>query len=218
MNKKLNSVLIISLVIVSILALQGIQTPEETVEGDVLPTPGFNIRIFAWVEGIPGESLYSAVQDWIDILSFEYSIQQAEITPGPTRRRGDVVFGDVLLTKMLDKSTPKLMEAVDKGKVIPTVIIEMTIGPELDIFYRYELKNVLVNSVESSVGTIDGTYPYDSVALTYEEIKVTYTEYDDQGQPHGNTEWVSSVTYIFHYELRLTSHVNKSGVVSARNS
>jgi type VI secretion system secreted protein Hcp len=186
MNKKLASVLLLSLCITSIVALQAIKAPDETVLADVLPS--LNIKIYAYFEGIPGESEHIDYEDWIDVLTFEFSIHQPETTPGPIRRRGEVEFGDIVLTKMVDKATPKLMEKVALGEVIPDVKIVMTKGEGL-VFYQYELSNVLVTGVESSVSTMGDIYPSDTITLGYEEIKVIYTQYDTEGHSMGNIEW-----------------------------
>ncbi len=45
---------------------------------------------------------------------------------GPTRRRGDVILDDLTATKELDKASPKISEAVTKGKVFPKVEIDVS--------------------------------------------------------------------------------------------
>lgn len=189
MNKKLTSVLLLSLVIASILVMQAGQAPADIVVDDVLPTLG--ISIYAYFEGIDGEADDVPYEDWINVLSFDWEISQPETTPGPIRRRGDVVVGDIVLSKLVDKATPKLMEAVAMGRVIADVYIEAI--RSYGTIIRYELVNVQVKSLQTSVGTMGNMFPTDVVTLTFEEIKVIYTEYDDQGNSQGNVEWEYSI-------------------------
>ena len=81
------------------------------------------------------------------------------------------------------------MEAVTSGKVIPDVTIEFTrVYDAGKTFYKYEFTNVLVTSYQSSEST-GNTAPTDTLTLNFEEIKVTYTEYDSTGSSKGNIEW-----------------------------
>jgi type VI protein secretion system component Hcp len=75
------------------------------------------------------------------------------------------------------------------GTVISEVIIEVTTQyGDKKTFYRYELTNVLVTSYLSS-GETGSTEPTDILTLNFEEIKVTYTEFDSKGSAKGNIEW-----------------------------
>jgi type VI secretion system Hcp family effector len=187
MNKKLVNRLLFTLVIASIVVIQVIKTPEETVSADVLPTS--DLYIEAYIEGIPGESVLPGYENWINVMSLDFSISQPESTPGPTRREGDIVFGDIVITKMLDKATVKLMEAVAQETIIPEVTIAVSLTPLPHEFYRYELTNVLVKSVQSTVSAMGDMYPTDIVTLGYEEITVIYTLYDSGGSSMGDIEW-----------------------------
>jgi type VI protein secretion system component Hcp len=54
-------------------------------------------------------------------------------------------------------------------------------------YLRYELKNVMVTSYQSTVDACG--LAYDNLTLNSEEVKVTYTEIDDEGYSKGNVEW-----------------------------
>ena len=93
------------------------------------------------------------------------------------RRRGDAVLGDVVCVKELDKSTPKLAEAILVGTVIPLVEIHVTASyadAGRVTYYAYELKNVQVTSYSISGATQGETRPTEQLSLNFEEIKVTY--------------------------------------------
>jgi type VI secretion system secreted protein Hcp len=148
-----------------------------------------SFAIFAQFEAISGEATDSHHMDWIDIESFNFSMGVPGAVTSTSRRRGDVIFNEITLTKQVDKSTPKLMEAVTLGKVIPEVTIEVTRAYDIrKTFYKYELMNVFVTSYQSS-GSTGNTAPTDTLTINFEEIKVTYTEYDSTGSSKGNVEW-----------------------------
>ena len=152
-----------------------------------------NEAIYADFDGIDGESKDDNHDKWVDILSFSFNLHKPSSSVGATRRRGDVVLEDIILVKRIDKATPKLQEAVAKGNVIPTVVIEFTKkadGTEV-IYLRYELKNVMVTSFQSTVDACG--LAYDNLTLNSEEVKITYTEIDEEGSMKGNVEWTWKV-------------------------
>ena len=146
--------------------------------------------IYAKFQGIDGESVDDRHNDWIEIQSFEFSMVVPGGVSGSSRRLGDVVVNDIFITKTVDKSTPKLMGAVSSGQVIGEVIIEVAKGTgDKEVFYRYELTNVLVTSYQSG-GEASSIRPGDVISLNFEEIKVTYTDFDEStGKMKGTIEW-----------------------------
>ncbi len=134
---------------------------------------------------IKGESTDEGHKDWINLLSVSHSIDRDSKASGATRARGSATFGDIVTEKELDKSSPKLQEAIAQGKVFPTAEIEFTRSPgetgREDTYLKYELKNVVISSY-SFHGNADGNpIPVDTISLNFEEIKVTYTKINDDG-------------------------------------
>ena len=189
-------------------------TQDESVEtGEPLAHSSAYVKF----EGIDGESQNEGHEGWSEIVSFSQGIHKPDSgATGSTRRRGDVVLEDIVLVKQLDKSSPKLAEAICKGKVFPKVEIHLT-GPSegstcSGTFYSYELKNVIITSYEVS-GSNPLAYalvtpapdvtmpsagpfiaqavdaPMEEMSLNFEEIKVTYTECGSSGMAKGNVEY-----------------------------
>ena len=78
-------------------------------------------------DGVKGEAKDKDHKAWSDLLSFGQGIHQpGGGATGATRRRGDVILDDITCTKELDKASPKIAEAVCKGKVFPKVEIHLT--------------------------------------------------------------------------------------------
>ncbi|MEM9828596.1 MAG: type VI secretion system tube protein Hcp [Planctomycetota bacterium] len=144
-------------------------------------------------DGIEGESKDKDHKGWINIQSFSQGVHQpGGNATGTARRRGDVVLDDIAVSKLLDKSSPKIAEAVCKGKVFPKVEIELTASYTDSgrvTYYRYELKNVLVTSYNVAGAAQSEDVPSEDFSLNFEEITVTYTENDSKGSKKGNVEY-----------------------------
>jgi type VI secretion system secreted protein Hcp len=137
-------------------------------------------------DGVDGESKDANHDKWIDITSFQQTITRAQ---GAVR--ATPVFEDIQVVKEVDKSSPKLAESLAREQMFPSVIIHFTKsigGVEEQTYYTYELKNVMITSY--SIGGTADTLPREEISLNFEEIKATYTEYDDKsGQKKGNVEY-----------------------------
>jgi type VI secretion system secreted protein Hcp len=140
-------------------------------------------------DGVDGESQDKDHQNWSDILAFSQGQASPSAAAGSTRLRGDCTFEDVVILKQIDKASPKLAEAVCKGKVFPTVQIHVAGSYDLgsETYYAYEFKNVQIVGYHVDGSTQER--PTEEVAFNFEEIKVTYSEFDDRGRPMGNVEY-----------------------------
>lgn len=163
---------------------------------------GASAAAFAKYDGIDGESKDANHESWTDILNIDWGVSRPTVgTSGQSRRRGAAVVEDMTITFEYDKSAPKILEKCLKGEVIPKLEIELTstYGGARATYLRYELRNVSCTrySVTGPTGdrNSDSTAgegpPVVVVSNNFEEIKVTYTEYDDEGKSKGNveTEW-----------------------------
>jgi type VI secretion system secreted protein Hcp len=147
-------------------------------------------------EGVDGEAQDKDHKGWSDLASFSQQIHKPGTGTGSTRRRGDVVLDDIGLVKELDKSSPKLAEAVCKGKVFPKVEIHVTASytdAGRITYYAYALKNCQVVSYDVSGSGQAEDVPMENLSINFEEIKVTYTENDASGKKKGNIEYTWKV-------------------------
>jgi type VI secretion system secreted protein Hcp len=126
---------------------------------------------------IKGESVESNHKDWVIIQSFSQSLSMPASAGavGAGRRRGTVVLEDIKISKLLDKSSPKLMEAAVKGQVIPEVILDiMTAGR--NPLYKITLSNVLVSSFSNSGSCSSQCEIMEEVSFNFEKITWEYTD------------------------------------------
>jgi type VI secretion system secreted protein Hcp len=136
---------------------------------------------------IKGEATEENHKEWIVVDGYAFELHSEE---GATARVPRTVeAGDFVVEKTVDKATPKLAEAVAKGRLFPTAEIEFVReGPEgSETYLRYELKNVLVTSYQ--VGGSSDQVPTEQISLNFEKIKNTHTEYDDAGRKISDIVW-----------------------------
>src|SRR6478609_7461041 len=83
---------------------------------------------FLKIDGIPGESTDDKHKDWIEILSFDFGMDQPSSATdssagGGTTERVDIE--DFAVMKHLDKASPKLYEFCCNGKHVKDVTLEL---------------------------------------------------------------------------------------------
>ncbi|MBC2713118.1 MAG: type VI secretion system tube protein Hcp [Desulfosarcina sp.] len=144
-------------------------------------------------DGVDGEAQDKDHKAWSDLASFSQGLHQpGGGATGAARRRGDVILDDLTCAKGLDKASPKIAEAICKGKVFPKVEIDLTASftdAGRVTYYRYELTNVAVTSYNIGGSGQSEEVPMEDFSLNFEEIKVTYTENDSKGKSKGNVEY-----------------------------
>jgi type VI secretion system secreted protein Hcp len=134
-------------------------------------------------------------KDWIIIesLSTSMNVSPTNVSTGTgaARRRGDAIVEDISMTKSVDKSSPKLAEAVCKGAVIPKVEIYVTASYSdegREPYYKYELTNVMVTSYSVNASGSDAQ-PTENITLNFEEIKVSYDQEGLKSKKKGKVEY-----------------------------
>ena len=95
------------------------------------------------------------------------------------------------MVKEVDKSTPKLAEAICLGNHFPEVQIHLCTSSEGDKripYFMWELKKARVTSYSISGAADGGAVPTEEISLNYEEIKWTYDEMDSENKSKGKVE------------------------------
>ena len=150
------------------------------------------MAVFAKFDGIDGESNDANHGKWIDVLSIDWAAHKpGGGATGQSRRRGAAVVEDMTMTIEYEKAAPKLQEKLLTGEVIPKLEIECTAtyGGARATYLKYELKNVMITSFSTNAsGNDQHGPPTVQLSSNFEEIVVTYTEYDDEGKSKGKVE------------------------------
>ena len=78
---------------------------------------------FIKFDGVDGESVDKDHKGWSDLLSI--SETYATASGSVSAKGGYAVSDEMVIVKQLDKSSPKIAEAIATGKVFPTVSIAL---------------------------------------------------------------------------------------------
>ena len=140
---------------------------------------------FIKFEGIDGESNNNTRRGWSDVESFNQELGSNLSITAITRTRGATSLGKTIsIVKKIDKSSPKIMEALTMGRIIPLVEIEISISD--NVIYKYELRNVAVTKYNVTGEELN--LPSEEITIRFEQQRVIYTEYDNVGKPKGSIE------------------------------
>jgi type VI secretion system secreted protein Hcp len=136
---------------------------------------------FLKIDGIPGESTDDKHKDWMEILSFSYSVTQptsgsASTSGGATAQRAN--FHDFSIVKALDKASPKIFLACADGTHIKQITVELCrAGGDKVKYMEYKLTNSIISSYRPGGSSHGGeALPLEEVAFNYGKIEVTYTQ------------------------------------------
>ncbi len=127
---------------------------------------------------IKGESTERGHKDWIVIESVSQSMGQQPAMTGTSRRRSSVVLQDIIITKKLDKATPRLMEMCAKGQVIPELELDM-VHNDGRVYYKMTLNDVTIRSISTNSVCKPDCNLVDEVAISYS--KITWEYWDNEG-------------------------------------
>ncbi len=136
--------------------------------------------VFAKFDGIDGESEDANHDKWINVLHIDWGAHKpGGAATGQSRRRGGTVVEDVTLTIEYEKASPKLLEKMNLGEVIPKLEIEVikddgSRGQEP--YLTYKLKDVIVTSY-SFAADAQGNAGV-SLSLHFDKIEWVYVARD----------------------------------------
>jgi len=140
--------LVAALSLAAWLVSTGITNPAFTglTNGAIQPPPApAAYDIFMKISGIPGESTDGGHEDWIEVLSFSQGMGR------PSTFMGGVEYSRAVILKELDKSSPKLYEALNTGLQIASLEIEMVNPDNRTASMKIILENVIVSSIETGL-------------------------------------------------------------------
>lgn len=133
---------------------------------------------------VEGESQDEELKGQIECASWNWGESQPSVTHTPTGlTAGRVQVSDMSISKLLDKSSPKLMEHCATGKTFGkvTLVQRKAVGKSqlLKEFITITLETVLIASYSIS-GTDGGGTPIESITLHFVKFKFEY-KVDNKG-------------------------------------
>src|ERR1051325_6539993 len=108
---------------------------------------------FLKIDVIPGESTDDKHKDWIEILSYDFGMDQPSSATDSSAGGGTtepVNSDDFKIVKHLDKASTKIYETCCTGKHIATVTLELCrAGGDKLKYLEVKMENVIVSSAKS---------------------------------------------------------------------
>ena len=143
--------------------------------------------IFLKVDGIDGESLDSKHKGEIEISSWSFSEQNAGTSAhGSGAGAGRVSMGDFHFSKVIDKSSPKLMQACATGKNFPTILMTARkAGGQQQEYLKVTFTDAMISHYSTS-GTGNGVLPTEEISLNFGSIKYEYSPQKADGSLDGS--------------------------------
>ena len=136
---------------------------------------------FIEIDGIQGESTDAKHKDWIEVLSYSHSVDQpisktASSSGGASAER--VNLGAFLLTKAVDKASPKLFDYAVTGRHIKEITIEVCrSGGEKQKYYEIKMEHVLISSYNHNGNNSgEATFPTETILFAPGILKVVYVQ------------------------------------------
>lgn len=113
----------------------------------------------------------------IELLSFDHEVAVPAVD-GKTVSAGAPVHGAIRINKLVDKSSPKLMRAMEKREVLTDVLMtwyQPAAAGQMERFYQLQLHNALITSVRGwmphQYETSQDNYRLmEDICISYEKI------------------------------------------------
>jgi type VI secretion system secreted protein Hcp len=140
--------------------------------------------IFMHYEGIEGNVTAKGFEKWIEVNSFQFGSGRGISTPtggAENREASAPSVSEVVVTRLMDKASPKLFEESligSDGKVVKIVMTRT--GKELAKLCEYKFEQTLVSGYSVSSGG-DGA-PSESLSLNFVKFEYSYTGSDAAGK------------------------------------
>lgn len=149
------------------------------------------IDAYLQIEGVKGESADAAHQGWIEITSVHWGLTQPRSTSVSTaggHTSGHCEHRTLTFSKLVDLSSPMLMQHCSMGKTIPKAKLEFmrADGQGKPVkYYLVELENVMLSHMDQVMR--GGDLLHDEVGLCFSKVKWTYTQQKPSGGTGGCT-------------------------------
>ncbi len=141
------------------------------------------MAIYMDFDGVKGDVTTADYKGWIELNSFQFGVSRAVSSGagGATRESSTPSISEIVVSKYLDASSPKLYNDSLAGNFDTKVTIKMTATTKnkVETFLTYELTDCGVSSYSQSSG---GDAPVESLSLNFTKIMMTPTPLDKSGQ------------------------------------
>jgi type VI secretion system secreted protein Hcp len=132
---------------------------------------------------ITGSTTTTGFKDWIELDSFQWGVGRSVNAPSKgsdTREGSEPSVSEVVVTKRMDKASPKLWQDAVGGDFSTDVTISMTTTTKdkVETYLQYELKETGLSSYSASGGGNDP--PSESLSLNFAQVTWKYIGRDSK--------------------------------------
>jgi type VI secretion system secreted protein Hcp len=126
---------------------------------------------------IEGEATEKGHEKWITLAGYDGDVSVPTAGgAGGGAGAGKVQFKPIVVTKPIDKSTPKLFQALVTGRRLPAVQIDFMrpdgAGGD-EVYYSVKLEQVFVTDVHQTDAGKAGGRALEQVSLDFQSIEIT---------------------------------------------
>lgn len=181
-----------------ILALLCVVTPLFGIASSARAADAFFL-VFIGNNAIAGESVVDGHAGEIDVISFSMGVSNPAANRSTSvggAGAGKAQFQDILVTKPLDKASPRLMVGCARGERYGTVVLKAirSVGMTNVEYCTVTLSDVMISNVRHAGGMVsDGANGStgavsEVVALSYGRIQIAYRVIDASGKVTANVQ------------------------------
>ena len=157
------------------LAIFGTSNSFATTSGDPIYMNYDNLNI-------KGDVTADGYMNWIELNSFQWGVNRAISSPtsGGAREASAPSVSEITITKMMDQSSPSLLQQALAGEGKPVVIdlVKTDSRGTLFAYAEYKLENVLISSYSVSSG---GDRPSESISLSFTKVQFIFNSQSIDG-------------------------------------
>jgi type VI secretion system secreted protein Hcp len=143
------------------------------------------IDVYLKLSEFKGDSSDNKYAGDVECTSVHFEVLQpksatASTAGGHTAERCE--HKDIIITKLVDKATPKFLEFCSTGKLIKTAEINFTragTDGKRFLYFTIKLKDAIISAIAPSV--VEGEVMKETVAIKYRAVEWTYNLQDAKG-------------------------------------
>ncbi|UCC83494.1 MAG: type VI secretion system tube protein Hcp [Gemmatimonadota bacterium] len=179
MSRK-RSAAVLAVIVIGVLAVTA-AVSSRVADGQQVFQTGPTVKAFLTLTEIEGGATERAHAGSIEVLAFNWGLENAVPRAGAQMLAGvRPEFGDLVITKPLDKSSPILAVAAAEGRMIQEAeLVFYAQASDSEPAGTIKLTGVRVRAVES--GTSSATGLTESVGLAFSRIEWTFNATDARG-------------------------------------
>ncbi len=149
------------------------------VAGLALAAPALSEPIYMKYDGIDGSATVAGRPGFIEVQSYSLGAIEQQVAKAAPRGGANipVSMSSIQITKRLDATSPKLVQASTKGHHFPTAVIAIIKPGEARPYLTLHLSDVLISSYQTGGS---GERPMESLSLNFTKITA---DFKPQGSP-----------------------------------